>query len=240
MRLPIFCFLLCWPGAFAQAQPAPAKKILTVEGVAGQTVRVDEIYYSLSSLGQAARTLRGLDAFLAGDSTRLRPEGDRGSLFPAAGACGQADSILDDWLARHNSEAELVEQELFDEIGVPAAAGRTLLKIKSPVAFKSLLARLETCPCFVGELVRADYSRPEALQHQLTLDALRDAKRKAGEMLALFGHRVKAVYYIAPARVDWSGAALPADENGSPFDPRLDRSLEIRCRVQVSVQFRYK
>ena len=243
MRTVIFYFLLCLPAVAANGQPLTEKKVLAVEGFAEQTVRADEIYYSITSLAETHRLLESLDTYWQTDSFGFLPVSRYSRKaapgFPDGG-CAQADSMLHSWLSFYGSDIELMEQELYDEIGVAAASDRFLLKIKSLETFKSLLARLETCSCFIGELVQVAYSRPEALRHELTLHALRNAKENAEEMLSLLGTRIKSVYNIAPAKVTWVDALMAPGDDWSPFDPKLNRTLELKCRVQVSVQFLFK
>lgn len=243
MRTVIFYFLLCLPALTAYGQSLSGKKVLSVEGFAEQTVRADEIYYSITSLAEANRQIKILDDFWPSDSFGLMSAAGRShAVAPLyrTGGCTQTDSLLHEWLDLYGSEIELVEQELYDEIGVTAASDRYLLKIKSLETFRSFLARLESCSCFIGELVQVTYSRPEILRHELTLEALRNARGNAREMLSLFGSKIKSVYNIAPANVTWIDAMVAPGDEWSPFDPKLNRSLELKCRVQVTVQFLFK
>lgn len=247
MRTVIFYFAFLLIAVSASCQPATHTKVLTVEGVAEQTVRADEIYYSVTSLAGTHRLLEGLDVpgpFEWNDSLGYLPlsvlSGAAPTGFPAS-ACASADSVLRSWLTHCGPGIEVVEQELYDEIGISGApSDRYLLKIKSVGTFKSFLARLETCPCFIGELVRVGYSRPEMLRHTLTLAALRDAKRNAEEMLALLGSKLRSVHNIAPAKISWGDDSLTSTDDWFPFDPKLNRSLELKCRVEVTVQFLFK
>lgn len=247
MRKSIFYFLLCLPPISATCQPATDKKVLTVEGIAEQTVRADEIYYSITSLAEMHRILQNFDLlnpFGLTDSLGYLPVSVSSSAVApvfSTDACTSADSVLRSWLSLYGSEIEVIEQESYDEIGISAApSDRFILKIKSAETFKSLMARLETCPCFIGELVQVGYSRPEALRQALTLTALREAKRNAEEMLTLLGSKVRAVYNIAPAKVSWGDTSLASADDWYPFNPQLNHSLELKCRVEVTVQFLFK
>lgn len=247
MRTAIFYFLICLSPFSAAGQPVKSNKVLTVEATAEQTVLANEIYYSITSLAETHHQLRSLDSLypfgtddtLGYISASALPR-NADPLFPTS-ACASADSVLRSWLSLYGPAIEVVEQELYDEIGIyTAPSDRYLLKIKSVETFKSLQARLEKCRCFIGELVEANYSHPETLEHTLTLTALREAKQNAGEMLRQLDSKIKSVYHIDPAKVIWGDPSLASADDWYPFDPQPNRALELRCRVEVTVQFLFK
>ncbi len=197
------------------AQVTENQEFVEVVGQAEMTVDPDEFFYKISpkttdedtdeqpNLHSSNPDYDPNQAEKQKEKQRLRSETNKKKIADILKEAGISEESI---VFGSRYEIEDNANKIYNPYGVNAEKDAVTLFLTDVKKLDNLVIKLRNSNMFKGEIISVNHSKSKTFMETLRLDALKNAKEKAGKMLVIFGQTAGKVMQIRePETSDWQG-----------------------------------